>query len=122
MSAESAKISTDLVEEVISTLEAKRLQMPPEGKARLVRHMCDEILTACDETPADEQECLVAPSLVEEVVYEVETWLELNRMEMHPIDKGELVRSICEESTTGSASVKAIAWRKLADYATGEPV
>lgn len=88
MSAESAKISTELVEQVVSTVEAKRLHMPPEGKARLVRHMCGEIIAGVDEPPPDQDEILVAPALVEEVVFEVETWLELNGMEMHPIDKG----------------------------------
>lgn len=120
MSAESAKISTELVEQVVSTVEAKRLHMPPEGKARLVRHMCGEIIAAGDEPPPDQDEILVAPALVEEVVFEVETWLELNGMEMHPIDKAELVRSICEEAAAGAGFVKGIVWRRLADHVTGE--
>lgn len=120
MSAESAKISTELVEEVVSTLEAKRLQMQPEEKAKLVRHMCDEILTASSQPCCHEDEILVGPALAEEVVYEVEIWLELNQMELHPIDKAVLVRSICEEVAAGSQSVKGIAWRKLSDYLTDE--
>jgi len=120
VSAASSKICTELIEQVVAAVEAKRLDMTPQGKAGLVRHMCSEILASGEEPPPDEYDILVTPSLVEEVVFVVETWLELYHMKIHPMDKAEMVRSICEEAVEAGANVKAIAWRELAAYTTGD--
>lgn len=113
-------LCTELVEQVIASLEAKRIEMPPLAKAGLVRHLCSELVSAGEETPAEEDAVFVDLELVEKVMFEVETWLDLNRMEIHPMDKAELVRSVCEEAVKANADSKGLVWRKLAVYTAGE--
>jgi hypothetical protein len=113
-------ISTELVEQVTASLEAKRIELPPSGKARLVRHLCSELLSGDEEAPPDEDAVFVDLDMVEKVVFEVETWLDLNRMEIHSMDKAELVRSVCEETVKSDADVQGLVWRKLALYTAGE--
>jgi hypothetical protein len=115
-----ALICTELVEQVTASLEAKRIDLPPSGKAKLVRHLCSELLSGGEEAPADEDAVFVDLDRVETVIFEVETWLDLNRMEIHPMDKAELVRSVCEETVKTKADVKGLVWRRLAVYTAGE--
>ena len=118
--ADKRGISTELVEQVTASLEAKRIELPPSGKARLVRHLCSELLSGEEETPPDEDAVFVGLDMVEKVVFEVETWLDLNRMEIHAMDKAELVRSVCEETVKTNADAQGLVWRKLALYTAGE--
>jgi hypothetical protein len=113
-------ISTELVEQITASIEAKRIELPPSGKARLVRHLCSELLSGGDETPPEEDAVFVGLDMVEKVVLEVETWLDLNRMEIDSMDKAELVRSVCEEAAKSNADVQGLVWRKLALYTAGE--
>jgi hypothetical protein len=113
-------ISTELVEQITASIEAKRIELPPSGKARLVRHLCSELLSGGDETPPDEDAVFVGLDMVEKIVLEVETWLELNRMEIHSMDKAELVRSVCEETAKSNTDVQGLVWKKLALYTAGE--
>jgi hypothetical protein len=117
---EKALLCTELVEQVIASIEAKRIDLPPSGKAGLVRRLCSELLSGGQETPPDEDAVFVDLDLVEKAVFEVETWLDLNRMEIHPMDKAELVRSVCEVSVKTDADVKGLVWRRLAVYTAGE--
>ncbi|NMC74427.1 MAG: hypothetical protein GYA56_08755 [Geobacteraceae bacterium] len=119
-SREKDKISTELVEQVTASLAAKRIDLPPSGKAALVRHLCAELLSGGEEPLADEDAVLVDLDRLEKVIFQVETWLDLNRMEIHPMDKAELVRSICEKTVKTNADVKALVRRSLAVYAAGE--
>jgi hypothetical protein len=117
---EKAVLCTELVEQVTASIAAKRIDLPPAGKARLVRRLCAEILAGGEETPPDEDAFFVDLDRVEKVLFEVETWLDLNRMEMHPMDKAELVRSVCEETVITNADVKGLVWRRLAVNTAGE--
>jgi hypothetical protein len=117
---EKSVLSTEMIEQVTASIEAKRIDLPPAGKARLVRHLCFELLSGGEETSQDEDAVFVDLDMVEKVVFEVETWLELNRMEIHPMDKAELVRSVCEDTVKSNEDVQGLVWRKLAVYTAGE--
>jgi len=113
-------IAAELVEQIIASLETKRIDLVPSATARLARHLCCELLCEGKTDVDDEDAVFVDLDRVEKVVLEVETWLELNNMRMHPMDKAELVRSVCEETTLAVRDIQGLVWRKLSVYTAGE--
>lgn len=113
-------IAAELVEQIIASLETKRIDLIPSATARLARHLCRELLCEGKADVDDEDAVFVDLDRLEEVVLEVETWLDLNNMRMHPMDKAELVRSVCEETTLAARDIQGLVWRKLSVYSAGE--